>query len=222
MKIGLKSCYLAVLPDSQFSVCVWIFFPIPQDLWLDCCTSGGKSLNQRKVSLGTQWVPLLCSLCWLNNKKTSSPCILHCNFKLQPKHTKSTEEIAIHPPICFIPVIYAPNVCLKWPTLALHHTKRHNIFFSVALRFASMQLTAMLNLKSQPSSSLMERLWNREMKKWSVTWAFALLTQEQHFPESRCNQGLVKVELINRAAITWNIHLFQGWGEEIYVNWSSF
>lgn len=161
MEIGLKSCYLAVLPDSKFSVCVWIFFPVPQDLWLDCCTAGGKTKVWTKVK--SPWEHRECPF-WehalsadLTTKKQLS---LHTPLQFQAAaqthqfHWRKSSTS----PSCFIPVTHAPNVCMKWPTLALHHTKIHSIFFSVALRFASMQLTAMFNLKSQPSSSLMESL----------------------------------------------------------------
>lgn len=166
MEIGLKSCYLPTLSDSKFSVHVWIFFPVPQDLWLDCCTAGGNKEVWTKVKSLWEHSECLfceCALCWLNNKKTSSPFILHCNFQLQPNTPNLLKKELYIPQLLHT---CAPNVCMKWPTLSLHRTRIHNIFFSVALRFVSMQLTVMFNLKSQPSSSLMERLEYCEIERW--------------------------------------------------------
>lgn len=223
MEIGLKSCYLATLPDGKFSVHVWIFCPIPQDLWLACCTAEEKKKVWTKVkSLCEHSKCLYCerALFWLHIKKNSTPCILHCNFKLQPKHTKSTEERAVHTPVASC-LSYMPQMCV-WSDLHwLYVTPRYTVFFflygiQICIYAINSDIQFKNPAKQQPDVKALV-LWNQELKKWSVTWAFALLIHEQHFPDSRCNWELVEVELINRADITWSIHPFQGWGEGIYV-----
>lgn len=158
MEIGLKSCYLATLPDGKFSVHVWIFCPIPQDLWLACCTAGEKKKVWTKVK----------SLC--EHSKCPTVNVLSSDFTSR-KPALLAYSIAISScspntpnPLkkeLYIPqLLHACHICPKCVYEVTYigftsHQDTQYFFFSVAFRFASMQLTVIFNLKIQPSSSLM-------------------------------------------------------------------
>lgn len=112
VEIELKSCYLAAQPASKFPIHVRVFFKIAPRV---CGSTAVPQAGGKKREPKSGWEHSGCLSCehilslLTCKKKSSFPCRLHGNFKLQPKHTKSHWRESCTSPGCFIPLIYALN-----------------------------------------------------------------------------------------------------------------